>query len=647
LMAGLQPDDIHRIASASDPRLSPDGTTVAYVVTTIDPEDKDYRSAVWCVASDGSTPPRRITQAAKKAGSPRWAPDGLGLAFVSDRDGKDAQLFVLPADGPGDARPLTDLPEAVESPIWSPDGSSIAFVSREHDTRDDEEDDRKRAPRRITRMRYRLDDEGWLVDRPAHLWVVPADGSGEPVRLTDGEPEDGSPSWSPDGRRLVFVSARHEDWDISPASDLYAIDASGGAPELLTSTDGGCSCPSWSPDGTRIAYLFTPGLWDEPRHAQVAVLDLATGSRKLLTESLDRNCGPYPSIREVLWDGERLVFAVEDAGNTLIFRVAADGSGEPEPLLGSPRSVTGYDVGPGGMVASTESRPEHPAEVFVGERRLSRHTDDLVGSVELSAPEAFTAISADGTEVPAWIMRPTGAVEGPVPAILNIHGGPFTQYGTRFFDEFQVQAAAGYAVIFANPRGGSGYSEEWGRAIRGPVGGPGWGSRDYEDLMAVVDEAVKRFDFIDPDRVAVIGGSYGGYMTSWMVGHTDRFACAISERAVNDLGGLDGTSDFAGFFGGEVGATSWDQPEAYRQVSPLTFAKDITTPLLIIHSEQDLRCSISQAERLFTVLRFLGRDVEFVRFPGEGHELSRSGSPVHREQRFRIILDWLDRHLKV
>ena len=325
----------------------------------------------------------------------------------------------------------------------------------------------------------------------------------------------------------------------------------------------------------------------------------------------------------------------------------ADGSGEPEPLLGAPRSVTGYDVGPGGMVASTESRPEHPAEVFVGDRRLSRHTDDLVGSVELSAPEAFTAISADGTEVPAWIMRPAGAVEGQVPAILNIHGGPFTQYGTRFFDEFQVQAAAGYAVIFANPRGGSGYSEEWGRAIRGPVDGPGWGSRDYEDLMAVVDEAVKRFDFIDPDRVAVIGGSYGGYMTSWMVGHTDRFACAISERAVNDLGGLDGTSDFAGFFGGEVGATSWDQPEAYRQVSPLTFAKDITTPLLIIHSEQDLRCSISQAEQLFTVLRFLGRDVEFVRFPGEGHELSRSGSPVHREQRFRIILDWLDRHLKV
>ena len=649
-MRGMQPEDVHRLVWSSDPRLSPDGATVAYVVTWIDADDKDYRSAIWRVAVDGASEPHRITHTAKKAGSPRWSPDGRRLAFVSNRDGEQPQLFVLPSDAPGEALRLTHLPEAVTSPVWSPDGTRIAFVSRDHDPDDDHEEDRTRPPRRITRVRYRLDNEGWLVNRPSHLWVVPADGSSEPVQLTSGEPEDDGPAWSPGGDRLVFVSARHDDWDTSPATDLYTIAADGsGEPDLLTSTDGGCAGPSWSPDGTRIGYLYTPGLWDEPRHAQVAILEVGTGTRTLLTEALDRNCGPYPAMREVQWDGDDVVFAVEDAGSTLVYRAAVDGSAPPTPVQGPPRWVTGYDVGVDGLLVHTGSSPERPAEVFVGDRRLTEHTDAFTGSIELSLPEPFTAVSADGTEVPAWIMRPVGAGgddDGPVPAILNIHGGPFTQYGDRFFDEFQVQAAAGYAVIFANPRGGSGYPEAWGRAIRGPVDGPGWGSRDYEDLMAVVDEATKRFDFLDPDRVAVMGGSYGGYMTSWIVGHADRFACAISERAVNDLGSLDGTSDFAGFFGGEVGAMSWEAPDAYRQVSPLTYAKDITTPLLIIHSEQDLRCTISQAEQLFTVLRFLGREVELVRFPGEGHELSRSGSPVHREQRFRIILEWLGRHLE-
>jgi len=231
--------------------------------------------------------------------------------------------------------------------------------------------------------------------------------------------------------------------------------------------------------------------------------------------------------------------------------------------------------------------------------------------------------------------------------VLNIHGGPFTQYGDKFFDEFQVEAGAGYVVLYANPRGSSGYSEGWGRAIRGPVeGGPGWGSVDYDDLMAVTDEANKRFAFIDPERIAVMGGSYGGYMTSWIIGHTDRFRCAISERAVNEMVSEDGSSDFAGFFRGYVGANPWEAPEAYRQISPLTYAEQITTPTLILHSEDDLRCPINQGEQLFTVLRALRREVEFVRFPGESHELTRSGSPTHRVQRFELVLDWLDRHLR-
>ena len=245
-------------------------------------------------------------------------------------------------------------------------------------------------------------------------------------------------------------------------------------------------------------------------------------------------------------------------------------------------------------------------------------------------------------------MRPAGFKEGEkYPLLLNIHGGPFTQYGNKFFDEFQVYAGAGYAVVYSNPRGSSGYSEDWGRAIRGPVNeGPGWGTVDYEDLMAVVDEAIKRFDFCDPDRVGVMGGSYGGYMTSWIVGHTDRFQAAISERAVNQWVSMWGSSDFGWDFRGYIGAFLFENLEAYVKMSPATYATNITTPLLILHSENDLRCPIEQGEQLFTTLRLLKREVEFVRFPSEGHELSRSGNPAHRVMRFQIVLDWLDRYLK-
>ena len=227
-----------------------------------------------------------------------------------------------------------------------------------------------------------------------------------------------------------------------------------------------------------------------------------------------------------------------------------------------------------------------------------------------------------------------------------MHGGPFTQYGLRLFDEFQVSVGAGYGVIFANPRGSSGFTEAWGRAIRGPIeGGPGWGSRDYDDLMAVVDEALARFPVLDPGRMGVMGGSYGGYMTSWIVGHTDRFRCGISERAVNDAISMEGASDIAGFFQAYAGGPWWQDRAAYLAISPASFVEHITTPLLILHSEDDLRCPIGQGEQLFVALRRLGRDVEMVRFPKESHELTRSGSPTHRVRRFEIVLEFLARHL--
>jgi dipeptidyl aminopeptidase/acylaminoacyl peptidase len=644
---GMQPEDVYELAGVSDPRLSPDGSTVAYVVWGIDKEKNEYRGAIWLAASDGSSPPRRLTSGEKRDADPRWSPDGQQIAFTSNRDGERQQLYVIPAVGPGEPRRLTDLKEDVRQATWSPDGGRIAFASRVRDPAYDEEEDAKREPRRIRRLWFKFDNEGWTIDRTMHLFVVAGDGSAEPSQLTSGDFEDSSPGWSPDGSRIAFASARHDRWDTVPARDIYVVAADGGEPELVTATDGACDSPAWSPDGSKIAYAFTPGIFDEPRHGQIAVVDVATRQRRDLTTALDRNCIPYPPVREPIWEGDdRLLFAVEDHGNQHVYRVAADGSKEPELVIGGELAVIGYDTVAGRLV-HTVSTLTSLGELYAGERRLTDVGDAFTGAREIRSAERFTAMSTDGTEVEAWVVRPAGFREGErYPTLLNIHGGPFAQYENKLFDEFQVYAGAGYAVVYSNPRGSSGYDEAWGRAIRGPVeGGPGWGSVDYDDLMAVTDEALKRFDFVDPERLGVMGGSYGGYMTSWIVGHTDRFRCGISERAVNDMG-FEDIADIAGLLKGYVGAHPWEAPDAYRQISPATYARNITTPLLILHSEDDLRCPIGQAELLFTVLRILGREVEFVRFPAESHELSRSGSPRHRVQRFEIILEWLARHLQ-
>jgi dipeptidyl aminopeptidase/acylaminoacyl peptidase len=678
----MTPDDVYALTGVGDPRVSPDGTLCAYVLETVDREANDYRSAIWLTRLDGSGEPRRLTAGLKRDTEPRWSPDGTMLAFTSNRDGDAMQLYILPMAG-GEPRRLTDQKADVAELAWSPDGTRIAYVARVPDPAYEEKDDKRRRPRRFTRLQYKLEHVGWSGDRRQHVFVLRADGSGPAVQLTGGDFEDGGPAWSPDGTTIAFVSSREPDWDLELTTDLYLIDApgwdalgqreagEGGGPDdshleprRLTRGGGSFGRPSWSPDGGRLAALRYPGVLDDPRHLQVAVVEAATGDLRLLTESLDRNCGTYPPPRDPAWDWEDVLFLVEDRGNTHLYRVAADGSQPPALVVDGEREVISFDVAPGpargsllgGLVAFTATTPTMLPELFVGgavsssgkERRLTRVGEAFAAGRELVAPERFTAVSADGTEIEAWVMKPAGYERGKrYPTLLNIHGGPFTQYGNTFFDEFQVYCGGGYAVVFSNPRGSSGYSETWGRAIRGPgEAGPGWGSVDYEDCMAVTDEAVRRFDFVDGDRLGVIGGSYGGYMTSWIVGHSDRFQAALSERAVNQLVSQWGSSDLGFDFKGYVGRFLHEDVDAYLRVSPTTYAERIRTPLLILHSENDLRCPVEQAEQLFVALRLLKRPVEMVRFPAESHELTRSGHPIHRVQRFEIVLDWFDRHLK-
>ena len=643
----MRPEDVYQLTGVSDPRVRPGGEEVAYVVWSIDEEKNEYRQSIWLARLDGSQPPRRFTTGTNDS-QPRWSPDGTRLAFVSKRGDEKAkrQLYVMPADG-GEPACLTDLKDDAGEAAWSPDGTQLVFSARVPHEAYEEEDERKRAPRRFTRLLYKLDSVGWTGDRRRHLYVVPADGSAEAKQITDGDYEDSRPAWTPDGKSIAFSSARRENWDIELKGDVYVVPAGGGEPKRLTPGDSNHYAPSYSPDGKLLAVKWDPGGFDFPRNPQIAVVDAETGeNRRILTASLDRTCDPYPEIREPIWDGDSIVFAIEDRGNVHVYRVAASG-GEPELVAGGDIVLSGYDFG-GGQLVRTGSTAPNLSELYAGDRQLTHVGRDFGTGRELVPPERFTAISKDGTEVEAWIARPAGFEEGKTyPALLNIHGGPFTQYGNGFFDETQVYAGGGYAVLYANPRGSSGYPEEWARAIMGPGElGPGWGTVDYEDLMGVVDTALERFDFIDPERLGVLGGSYGGYMTSWIVSHTNRFKAAISERAVNNLVSMYGSSDVGWVFKGYHGEFVHDAVDRYLEISPWTYAKQIETPLLILHSEQDLRCNVEQAEVMFTTLRLLQKEVELVRFPGESHELTRSGNPVHRVQRFELVLEWFDRFLK-
>jgi len=647
--------------AAGAPAVSPDGRRVAYVVTRVDLKANTYRSQVWLADVDGSRPPRPLTAGEHRDGNPCWSPDGTWLAFTSGRSEKKGEttLHVLPIGESGELRTIATMPDGVNELVWSPDGRWLAFTSRTQDERYRAESEAWMSPRKIETFFTRLNGEDFVFDRPGHLHVVPVDGTAAPRNLTPGAREHAAPAWTPDSSALVTSAALHDGWDLDLAVDLHLVPLHGEI-RTLTERSGTYYAPSVSPDGTKVAFLGNDDPSTYPQNERVGVLELSTGERRWVSLGLDRTFGTTSGSRAPIWEsGSSLLAFAEDRGTAQVFRLRVDGGDAPTALTSGRHVVKTFDAS-SGTVAYAASSVGYPTEIFVlgdgGARRISHVTDEFVRSTEPLSWEHFTVpcgseYSGGPAEIDAWIMRPKDFdPTRTYPVLLNVHGGPHTQYGETYFDEAQVQAAAGFVVLMSNPRGSSGREQAWGQAILGrkhpTYSGTGWGDADVADVMAVLDSALERFGFCDRNRVGMLGGSYGGYMATMLAArHGSRFRAVCSERAVNNMLSEEWSSDIASVFRVQHGPNHLDDEAEYRRMSPIEYVRDISTPMLIIHSENDLRCPISQAEELFVALRLLGKDVEFYRFPGETHELSRSGSPVHRVQRFEILLDYFTERL--
>ncbi|MBN8210453.1 S9 family peptidase [Bacillus sp. NTK071] len=653
--AMINEESLYDLTFVGDPQLSPDGCYVVYVKKVIT-EEKEYASNLVLVNRATGIESDFTSGAGKcKDQSPRWSPDGKTLAFVSDRSGKN-QIWLISTVG-GEARQLTELPNGAVEPVWKPDGSALLVLSK--DGEDDKDDVRK--PLVVDDLHYKADGKGFLDGKHTQIMHVEVTtGSGKIEALTDAPFNHSNPSWSPDGTAVVFARSRYEEEGSYMQTDLFIKRLKDECEaELLNEKGGSFLAPKWSPDGKCLSFI---GHFFEHEGAtlnKIWTIDLDSKKFKCLTDAVDLECTDV-LISDMHWggassgamwnsEGTGVYFLASEKGNTGIYYADVDST--VRQISGGDRHHYAFHyVASVNEAAVAISDPENVGDIstltFSGDRvkeqRISTSNAEVLQSYELSIPEMFTYTGKDGLEIQGWLMKPVDFKEDmKYPMVLEIHGGPHMMYGNSYMHEFQLLAAKGYVVIYTNPRGSQGYGQEFVNGCRGDYGGG-----DYEDLMAGVDATIKAYSFIDEERLFVTGGSYGGFMTNWVVGKTDRFKAAVTQRSISNWQSFYGVSDIGYFFTKwEVGSDLDENPEKLWHHSPLKYVDQIQTPLLILHSENDYRCPIEQGEQLYVALKHRGKKTRFVRFPDSDHNLSRSGHPELRVERLKHLAGWFDNHL--
>ncbi|HKA20254.1 MAG TPA: S9 family peptidase [Blastocatellia bacterium] len=646
---GVTPEDYFAFEFISDPHISPDGKLVAYVVTTVDQKQNRRNSSIWMAAIDGSRAPWRFTTSPQNSNSPRWSPDGQSLAFISSRPGTDGppatesrpQLWLLSMSG-GEARRVTNLKNGASSFQWSPDGTRLACLSRTgpSDNRPDSKD--KSDVRHYSHISYKFNDTGWFDDKRSHIWIVDVKTS-TAKQITSGDDwNDNDPQWSPDGTRIAFVSNRTgKEYDENRNVDVWVIGSDGGQITKISDHEEGDNSPRWSPDGKTIAYI---GRVREEEHPKVWLAPSAGGSSSVLAA---RNLDLIPSDLDWAEDGKALYFQTGVKGETHLYRVDL-ASKELRPVTSGARAVRGVDINDKTRkMVYTSNDFKHLDDLYVSdlsganERKLTRLNEALWRQLELQDVERISYKGADGWDIDGFFVKPVGFQEGKkYPMILSVHGGPAGMYGVDWFHEFQVYAARGWAVFFTNPRGSTGYGEKFERGIVSE-----WGGKDYQDVMNGVDAILNKYSWIDRDRLGVTGGSYGGYMTNWIVSHTNMFKAAVTLRSVVNFISDDGTRDGAYGHKRDFGGDIFEKFDLYWDRSPLKWAKNVKTPTLILHSDNDQRVPLEQGEQWFRALKHFGVTTEFVIFPRENHNLTRTGEPKHLVESLNWQVYWFDRFL--